>query len=602
MKRDKDYIANAEPITSYNVKVKSNARYIILLIPSVYLAFKAAYYIVQVNSPDPSFVIKSVNEAVKYILDYNLLNYMTKQTFIPFLVATLVSIVVLILGIQGMIFKGHIEIDHPYKGIEQGSARFGKIPEEIQPLIDEAPKGPYYYNKNNIILSDRVGLSLDTYKTRRNNNVLVIGGSGTGKTRYFIKPNILQAHSSYVVTDPKGEIMRETGYFLKKVGYKVKVFDLIDMEFSSKYNPFNYFIKGEDDTYSLIDTMLKSIYQGQSMSSEPFWEQSSALLLTSLMSYIYTELPKRERNIGTLMTMIEYLNDYQILDGLFEDLKQRKGNVYPYLQWKNFKTVFSSERTTGSIFISVTSTLQVFNIPRIRRLMSEDTLELDKIGEVPTVLFIVIPDSVKVFNFIAAMIYKQLFQVLYYKADKIYKGPLPIHVRLLLDEFPNIGKISDFEQILSTVRSRNISCSVIVQDISQLKEIYKNTQDSWENIVANCSSLLFLGSQTTQTSEYISRHLGRTTIDTRDESLQYSKDLSQSESVKKSSRELMTPDEVSRLPIDHCLVKIQGAYPFYDKKFELKSHPNYKYTAEVTGKHYTTKDRLKQEVMEILDI
>ncbi|MEM3828741.1 MAG: type IV secretory system conjugative DNA transfer family protein [Conexivisphaerales archaeon] len=595
---EEKYISDSKRISSY--KSSSSFFESLVLLFFVFLFSYLVYKLVAYETLNIS--LKSAEEVKKFIL--NPLNFGNKTLPQGFNLLTLflAPAVMMIIGVAAVFRAGSFKVKHPYSGVEQGSARFAIIPKEVKPLIDEAEGGkPYYYNKNNIIFTKNVGLSLNTRKTFRNNNVLVIGGSGTGKTRYFVKPNLLQAHSSYIVTDPKGEISREVGYFLRQAGFRVRIFDLIDMEYSSKYNPFNYFIKGEDDVIALVETIVQSVYQGKQQSSDAFWEKAEVLLLSAIMSYIFTELPKGDRNIATVMDILRESSDFAVLDTMFAEVTARKPDAYCSRLWDSFKVVREAGKTLSSILITATTTLQVWNQERVRRLMMEDTVELDKLGDEPTALFIVIPDSTKVYNFIAAMMYKQLFTTLYYKADKLYNGPLPMHVRFILDEFPNIGKISDFEQILSTVRSRNISCSIIIQNTAQLKDMYSDKgQDAWENVAGNCSTILYLGGREYQTMEYISKLLGKATIDVKDESLSKGKETSKSESVKKQSRELLFPDEVGRIKPNQAIVVVQNSFPFLDYKFELKEHPNYMHTAEVNGKMFTTKERLREEVKYLL--
>ena len=556
---------------------------------------------------------KSFQNMLHYYMDSSMPKLKGANQQFEFYLSALVGFIALIVGISTVFRSAHIRLSHPYVGIEQGSARFGKIPEEVKPLIDppDPHTKPYFYNKNNMIFTQRVGMSLNIRKTRRNDNVLVVGGSGAGKTRFFVIPNLLQAHTSYIITDPKGEISRNTGWFLKKMGYDVRIFDLMDMEYSSRYNPFNYFIHGEEDVLGLINTIVESTNQGQKP-SDPFWEKAESLLLSAIMSYIFTELPKGDRTIGTVMDMLREINNMKVLDILFNDLEKRNPNSYAAKLWESFRVVTGSPKTASSIYITATTRLQVWNQARVRALMSEDTVQLDKLGDRPTALFIVVPDSVKTYNFLAAMMYKQLFDALYYKADKVYgnhndprfnEGRLPIHVRFMMDEFPNIGRISEFEEILATVRSRNISCSVIIQNVAQLKSMYHDKgQDAWEVIPGNCSSLLYLGGREYGTMEYISKLLGKTTIDTKDESLQKGKDVSHNESVKKQARDLRSSDEVGRIDPQSAMVLIQNSYPFIDKKFDIFQHPNYKYTAYKgqQGKGYSTKERVKEEIRQSL--
>jgi type IV secretion system protein VirD4 len=486
--------------------------------------------------------------------------------------------------------------DKNFRGIEQGSALWGgrgTITKYLDPY-----KGRYDRTQTNMILTDTEGMSLNTRKTMRNNNVLVIGGTGSGKTRFFVKPNLMQMQCSYAITDPKGEILRECGKMLMENGYDIKIFDLIDMEHSARYNPFEY-IKDETDILKLIDNLITNTTPPGAKTGDPFWEKSETALLQAFFGYILFELPKKDQNIGTVMellTMSEIREDEEGFqsdtDKLFAKLAEREPNHFAVKQYHIFKLA-GGTKTAKSILISVGVRLAAWNIPQVRSLMSEDTVNLPSLGEKKTVLFIIVPDSTKAFNFIAAMMYQQLFDVLYYKADYQYGGQLPQHVRFLLDEFANIGKIPNFEQYLATMRSREISASIIIQNLSQLKTMFggENHSDAWETILGNCDTVLYLGGREQTTLKYLSEIVGKTTIDIKNSSQSYGQQGSWSNSIQKQGRELMTPDEIARIGTNKCILLIRGERPFFSDKYVLTNHQNYKQLAEVTGEFFRTQDK-----------
>lgn len=428
----------------------------------------------------------------------------------------------------------------------------------------------------NIILTNTERLSLDTKKARKNLNILAIGGAGTGKSRFFVKPNILQANTSFVITDPKGELLRDTGSSLKKQGYKIKVFNLIDMSSSCRYNPFSY-VKKESDILKVINNLIKNTNVGKS-GGDPFWEKAETALLQSVFLYIFYELPVFEHNFKTVFALLRLAevkeddeNFKSEFDFLFEKLREKNENHIAVKQYDIFK--MASGKTAKSILISAGVRLSPFGIEDVERLLMEDDLELHTLGDEKTALFILIPDSDTTFNFIVAMMYAQLFDSLYYQADFVSGGSLKHHVKCWLDEFANIGQIPDFEKLIATMRSRNISVSVILQNMTQLKGLYK---DSWETIVGNCDTILFLGGQERSTLEWVNKGLGKQTIDTKNTSQSRGRSSSSSVSYASQGRDLMTIDEIAQMPDKSCIVFIRGLRPFYSEKFKLESHPNYK--------------------------
>ncbi|MMZ48198.1 Conjugal transfer protein TraG [compost metagenome] len=429
----------------------------------------------------------------------------------------------------------------------------------------------------NIILTKTESLSLNTKKVRKNNNVLVIGGAGTGKSRFFIKPNILQANTSMVITDPKGELLRDTGHSLVAQGYKVKVFNLINMAQSCKYNPFAY-IKKESDILKVINSLIKNTNGNKTGGSDPFWESAERALLQAIFLYIFYELPEFEHNFRTVFAMLrlaevkedeeEFRSEF---DFLFEVLREEKPNHIAVKQYDIFK--MASGKTAKSILISAGVRFSPFGIEEVERLLSDDDLELHTLGDEKIALFVLIPDSDTTFNFLVAMMYTQLFDTLYYHADFVSGGSLKHHVKFWLDEFANIGQIPDFDKLIATMRSRNISVAPIIQDMTQLKSLYK---DTWGTIIGNCDTIMFLGGQEQTTLEWVNKRLGKQTIDTKNTSQSRGRNSSTSTSYGSQGRDLMTIDEIAQMPDNKCILFIRGMSPFYSDKFDLKLHPNYK--------------------------
>jgi len=472
------------------------------------------------------------------------------------------------------------------KGKEHGTADWAKH-SEISHMID-----PVY--SDNIIFSETERYSLDSRKTRKNLNVLCIGGSGSGKTRFFAKPNIMQANTSFVITDPKGEILMSTSGLLSEMGYKIRVFNLIDMAHSNAYNPFKY-IKEDNDVLALIRTLIKNTTPPKSQAGDPFWEKAETALLQALVYYLYYEAPADEQNFSMIMELLraaevkESDEDYQSdLDRLFKLLEDKEPNHIALKQYAIFKQ--AAGQTAKSILVSTSVRLAPFNIRGIGALTIDDNIELEKLGDEKTVLYVVVPDSHDTFNFIVAMMYSQIFKSLYMKADFEYGGRLPVHVRFILDEFANIGRIPNFEEVLATMRSREISATIIIQNLAQLKSIYK---DSWESITGNCDSLVFLGGQEQSTLEYISKRLGKRTIDTKTTSVNGGKNRATNINFGIHGRELMFPDEIGRMPDSECIIMIRGMRPFKSKKYPLEKHPNYRLLYDGKGEmKYDYKDHL----------
>ena len=466
-------------------------------------------------------------------------------------------------------------------GKEHGTAKWADK-KEIKKIMDKN-------DEKNIIFTQTERMSLDTRKTGKNLNMLIIGSPGTGKTRYFAKPNILQANTSYVITDPKGELLRDTACFLLEKGYRLKVFNLIEMEHSDGYNPFEY-IKQERDVLVAIDVLIKNTTPEESKSYDPFWEKAEIAFLQALMFFIWYELPKNEQNFATMLELIrkaeirEDQEDYESdLDLIFKQLAREKPNHIALKQYAIFKQ--AAGKTAKSILISAGVRLSVFNIQSLSDLTSHDTLELETMGDEKTALFVILSDSITTFNFLVAMMYTQLFHTLYHVADFKYEGRLPYHVRFMLDEFANIGQIPEFSKLVGTMRSREVSVSIIIQNMTQLSTLYEN---SWETIVGNCDSIMFLGGKDWTTLEYISKALGEETIDTvvvnttREPRWQYST----SYNYDILARELMKPDELGRMPDSDCILHIRGLDPYYSKKFKLDSHKNYKYLYDSSDRYY----------------
>lgn len=442
----------------------------------------------------------------------------------------------------------------------------------------------YYSNK---ILSQNVRIGLDGRRHRRNLNTLVIGGSGAGKTRFFGKPNLMQCNTSFVVLDPKGEQLRDVGNLLEKEGYVIKVVDLINMNRSHCYNPFRY-IKDDKDVLKLITNLIRNTTPKGSQTNDPFWEKSETALLEALCFYLLHEAPEEEQNFTMVMEMIaaaevkEDDEEYQSpLDELFERLEIRNPNSLALKQYKIYKQ--AAGKTAKSILISVGVRLSAFNLESIASLTATDELELDLVGERKTAIFAVIPDNDSTFNFLIGMLYTQLFQMLYYQADILHGGALPVPVHFLMDEFANVALPDEFDKLLSTMRSRLIFVSIIIQNLAQIKGLYK---DSWESIVGNCDTLYYLGGNEQSTHKFMSEYLGKETLDTNTYGKSSGRSGNYSTNYQQAGRELLTPDEVRLLDNDYGLLFIRGERPVFDKKYDILKHPRINETTDGNAKPY----------------
>ena len=459
------------------------------------------------------------------------------------------------------------------QGKEYGSARWGTT-KDIQPYMDEK-------FQNNILLTQTERLTMNgrpaNPKYARNKNVLVIGGSGSGKTRFYVKPNLMQMHSSYCVTDPKGTIVIECGKMLEDNGYEIKILNTINFKKSMKYNPFAY-LRSEKDILKLVQTIIANTKGEGEKAGEDFWVKAEKLYYTALIGYIFYEAPREEKNFATLLDMIDasevreddetYMNP---IDRLFEALEKKEPTHFAVKQYKKYK--LAAGKTAKSILISCGARLAPFDIRELRDLMSEDELELDTLGDRKTALFVIISDTDDTFNFVVSIMYSQLFNLLCDKADDVYGGRLPVHVRCLLDEFANIGLIPKFEKLIATIRSREISASIILQAQSQLKAIYKDNADT---IVGNCDSTLFLGGKEKTTLKDLSETLGKETIDLYNTSETRSNQKSFGLNYQKTGKELMSQDEITVMDGSKCIFQLRGVRPFLSDKFDITKHKNYK--------------------------
>ena len=466
-------------------------------------------------------------------------------------------------------------------GMEYGSARWGNA-KDIEPFM--SPKFA-----DNIILTKTERLMMSNCppdpKNARNKNVLVVGGSGSGKTRFWLKPNLLQCHSSYVVTDPKGTIVLECGQAMLKNGYKVKILNTINFKKSMHYNPFSY-VHSEKDILKLVTTLMTNT-KGEGSGGDPFWEKSERLLLTALIAYLHYEAPVEEQNFATLLEM---LNTMQVLeddeeyqnpvDLLFEDLGKKKPNSFAVRQYKLYK--LAAGKTAKSILISCGARLAPFDIQELRDLTMYDELQLDTLGDKKTVLFLIMSDTDSTFNFLISMVYTQLFNLLCDKADDVYGGKLPIHVRCLIDECANIGQIPNLEKLVATIRSREISACLVLQAKSQLKAIYKDNADT---IIGNMDSQIFLGGSEPGTLKDLSEMLGKETIDAFNTSDTRGNSPSYGTNYSKLGHELLSRDEIAVLDGGKCILQLRGVRPFLSDKYDLTQHPNYKLTSDYNPKN-----------------
>ncbi len=467
------------------------------------------------------------------------------------------------------------------KNEEYGSARWGK-PEDITPYID-----PQF--KNNVLLTQTERLTMNNRpkdpKTARNKNVLIVGGSGSGKTRFFIKPNLMQCHSSYVVTDPKGSVVCECGKMLQKNGYEIRILNTINFKKSMKYNPFAY-IHSEKDILKLVTCLIQNT-KGEGKGGDDFWVKAETLLYTALIGYIYFEAPEEERNFNTLIEMINSMevreDDEEFenqVDILFRELKEKDPNHFAVRQYAKYK--LAAGKTAKSILVSCGARLAVFDIAELREVTAYDELQLDTLGDKKVALFLIMSDTDDSFNFLISMCYTQLFNLLCEKADDVYGGRLPVHVRCLIDEAANIGQIPKLEKLIATIRSREISACLVLQAQSQLKAIYKDNADT---IIGNCDARLFLGGSEPTTLKELSAALGKETIDTFNTGESRGKEVSHSLNYQKLGKELASVDELAVLDGGKCILQLRGVRPFKSDKYDITGHPNYKYLSDADPKN-----------------
>jgi len=489
--------------------------------------------------------------------------------------------ILIFLVVYGLGIGVYLSTKHNYrKGEEHGSAKWGNA----------SQLSKKYANKNkdeNIILTQNTRIGLDGRKHRRNLNVLVCGGSGAGKTRFYAKPNIMQSNTSFVVLDPKGEILRDTGYMLQKQGYEIRVLDLINTERSHGYNPFVY-LRDDKDVLKLVSNLVRNTTPKGAQSNDPFWERAETALLEALILYLVNEAPPEEQNFPMVMEMINAAEVKEedegytsVLDELFNALEQRNPEHLALKQYHIFK--MAAGKTAKSILISLGVRLEKFNLPQIAGVVNHDELDLPSLGDKKTALFAVIPDNDSSLNYIIGMMYTQLFQELFYKADHLHGGRLPVHVHCVMDEFANVALPDEFDKLLSTMRSREVSVSIIIQNLAQLKALFEK---QWESIVGNCDEFLYLGGNEQSTHKYVSELLGKATIDTNTYGQSKGRNGNYSTNWQISGRELYTPDEVRMLDNRYALLFIRGERAVQDEKYDIMRHPNVKLTADGGAKPF----------------
>lgn len=546
-------------------KVQDKKRFVLENIP--YLAF---FYVGNIFSHHIRSYVGGdiIDKIFQGLLEINTLSLIPSLYLVDIVIA--IGISALVKSI--IYFKGK-NAKKFRQGKEYGSARWGNA-KDIEPYVDDK-------FENNVLFTKTERLTMNgrppNPKYARNKNVLVIGGSGSGKTRFYVKPNLMQMHSSYCVTDPKGTIVIECGKMLEDNGYEIKILNTINFKKSMKYNPFAY-IKSEKDILKLVQTIIVNTKGEGEKAGEDFWVKAEKLYYTALIGYIYYEAPKEEKNFATLLEMIDasevreddenYMNP---VDRLFEALEKKNPLHFAVKQYKKYK--LAAGKTAKSILISCGARLAPFDIEELRELMKEDELDLDTLGDRKTALFVIISDTDDTFNFVVSIMYSQLFNLLCDKADDKYGGRLPIHVRFLLDEFANIGLIPKFEKLIATIRSREISASIILQAQSQLKAIYKDNADT---IVGNCDSTLFLGGKEKTTLKELSETLGKETIDLYNTSETRSNANSYGLNYQKTGKDLMSQDEITVMDGSKCIFQLRGVRPFLSEKFDITKHKNYK--------------------------
>ncbi|HFH7242269.1 TPA: VirD4-like conjugal transfer protein, CD1115 family [Streptococcus agalactiae] len=560
--------------------IRDKKRFILENLPYLVFFYIGNILASYINSYEGGDILDRIMVAFSQI---DSLNY-----FLSFKIRNILAGLILALIIKLVLIQKKKKAKKFREGKEYGSARWGNE-KDIEPYIDKK-------FENNILLTQTERLTMNNRpqnpKYARNKNVLVIGGSGSGKTRFFVKPNLMQMHSSYVVTDPKGTLVLECGKMLEKNGYEIKILNTINFKKSMKYNPFAY-IRSEKDILKLVQTIIANTKGEGEKSTEDFWIKAEKLYYTALIGYIYYEAPKEEQNFSTLLAMIdasevreEDENFKNAVDYMFEALEKEKPDHFAVKQYKKYK--LAAGKTAKSILISCGARLAPFDIEELRGLMSEDELELDKIGDRKTALFVIISDTDDTFNFVVSIMYSQLFNLLCDKADDEYGGRLPVHVRCLLDEFSNIGQIPKFEKLIATIRSREISACIILQAQSQLKAIYKDNADT---IVGNCDSTLFLGGKERTTLKELSESLGKETIDLYNTSETRSNQKSFGLNYQKTGKELMSQDEITVMDGGKCIYQLRGVRPFLSDKFDITKHKNYKLLEDYDKKNLFDVDK-----------
>ena len=546
-------------------KVQDKAKFVKQNIPYLAFFYLGNIFSHHVRSYTGGDVIDRIFQG---ILELNTMSFIPSVHLMDILIGIVVAAI-----IKFIIYTKGKNAKKFRQGKEYGSARWGNK-KDIEPYMDEK-------FQNNILLTQTERLTMNgrpsNPKYARNKNVLVIGGSGSGKTRFFVKPNLMQMHSSYCVTDPKGTIILECGKMLEDNGYEIKILNTINFKKSMKYNPFAY-IRSEKDILKLVQTIIANTKGEGEKAGEDFWVKAEKLYYTALIGYIFYEAPREEKNFATLLDMIDasevreddetYMNP---IDRLFEALEKKEPTHFAVKQYRKYK--LAAGKTAKSILISCGARLAPFDIQELRDLMSEDELELDTLGDRKTALFVIISDTDDTFNFVVSIMYSQLFNLLCDKADDVYGGRLPVHVRCLLDEFANIGLIPKFEKLIATIRSREISASIILQAQSQLKAIYKDNADT---IVGNCDSTLFLGGKEKTTLKELSETLGKETIDLYNTSETRSNQKSFGLNYQKTGKELMSQDEITVMDGSKCIFQLRGVRPFLSDKFDITKHKNYK--------------------------
>lgn len=547
------------------LKIDSPKEFMIGWLPYILIFYLGNIFAKHVNAYVGGDIIDRIFTAILQI---------ETMSFLPSLKANDLATGLVVAGIvKAIVYTKGKKAKKFREGEEYGSARWG-TKKDIEPYIDDK-------FQNNVILTQTEYLTMNSRpknpKYARNKNVMVVGGSGSGKTRFYVKPNLMQMHSSYVVTDPKGTIVIECGKMLERNGYDIKVLNTINFKKSMKYNPFAY-LRSEKDILKLVQTIIANTKGEGEKAGEDFWVKAEKLYYTALIGYIFYEAPKEEKNFATLLDMIDASevreddeNYKNPIDHLFDALERKDPTHFAVKQYRKYK--LAAGKTAKSILISCGARLAPFDIKELRELMSEDDLALDTIGDKKTALFVIISDTDDTFNFVVSIMYSQLFNLLCDKADDVYGGRLPVHVRFLLDEFANIGLIPKFEKLIATIRSREISASIILQAQSQLKAIYKDHADT---IVGNCDSMIFLGGKEKTTLKELSEMLGKETIDLYNTSENRSNQKSFGLNYQKTGKDLMSQDEITVMDGGKCILQLRGVRPFLSDKYDITKHKNYK--------------------------